>query len=388
MKQAKSTCYKQLSALITPLIVASALAACGGRGDDDDDVVTTATGQFKDSNAAGIGYSSGAQNGVTDAQGRFIYEVGETVRFAVGGVTLGTTAGKPVVTPVDLVAGGSTDSSEVQNIVRFLLMLDEDSDPSNGISISSSVQGIAETWEQVDFTDADQSTQLMSIVSDVFSVDGVIRTLPDAVTAKAHMEETLGCIYAGGYTGTFSGDDRGTFGILVHPDGDVEGIAYSKIYDEYTELAAATSISYDQMVTFASDFNAVAGSYEGRFTSVNTLAGTWDYPPDAESGTFAGSRIGGTADARYRFTGRYEGDDHGLFTFDVDGSNKVSGVAYSVAFDELFTFDGSVSGTALSAVSSEGGMISGTLDTDTGELSGTWSGDGTGDFEGSGCSLN
>jgi hypothetical protein len=387
----KSVHIKQLPTLIITLIVASTLTACGGGGGGSND--TTATGTFKDSNTAGLSYSSGAQVGVTDSDGNFTYEVGEKVTFAIGGVTLGTTDGKPVVTPVDLVAGGSSASLEVQNIVRFLLMLDDDGDPTNGINISSAVQEIAKLWPQVDFAAADLSVELTSIISDAASVDvGVIHTLPDASTAQAHMEETLGCIYAGGYTGTFSGDDSGSIAILVEPDGYVEGVAHSALHDEYTELESAT-ISYGNNVTFKSDFDEFEDPYfEGSFTSVNTVEGTWGDPVEDGKGTFSVSRIGGKADAQYRFTGLYYSDDeeeNGVFTFDIDSSNNVAGVAYSVTDNKIYTIDGSVSGNSVSADSSDGSTISGTLDKGTGELWGTWSdGDLSGEFDGSGCSLN
>ena len=51
------------------------------------------------------------------------------VTFSVGGVALGTVAAEEVITPVDLVPDGTTDTPAVQNIVRFLMMLDDDGDP-------------------------------------------------------------------------------------------------------------------------------------------------------------------------------------------------------------------------------------------------------------------
>jgi hypothetical protein len=102
-------------------------------------------------------------------------------------------------------------------------------------------------------------------------------------------------------------------------------------------------------------------------------------------------RIGGDKDAVYRFTGNYSGSDFGLFSFDVNASNSVTGVTYSVAADELFTLSGTVSGTSLTATSSSGTSITGTLDTSTGSLGGTWNDSEGGlsrKFFGSGCNLN
>ncbi len=98
------------------------LAACGGGGGSGGSV-TTASGVFKDSNVSGMSYTSGGQIGTTGTDGSFTYEVGQAVTFSIGGVTIGSTTGQSVVTPVDLIPDGSSSTLQVLNIVRFLLML-------------------------------------------------------------------------------------------------------------------------------------------------------------------------------------------------------------------------------------------------------------------------
>lgn len=380
------------------LLLVVFLAACGGGGTPDDtnpptddtNPPTTAIGQFKDSNIAGISYVSGEQSGVTGSDGSFTYEVGETVTFSIGGVTIGTSIGKSIITPIDFVSGGSSSSVEVQNIVRFLLMLDDNGDQSDGINISPSVQTIAESWSQVDFSTADLSSELVTFISDAASVDGGLHTLPDADAARAHLESTLRCSYAGAYKGTFSGDDSGSFGFLVDAsNGNVTGIAYSTVFDEYAGLIGMVPISYDQDVAFVSGIAGEGGTFGGQFTSVNEVSGSWQTGPDG--GSFSGSRIGGAVDAAFRFTGVYSGGGFGLFTFDVSESNDVTGVAYSISDDELLPFSGTVSGTSLTVSASDGSGAVGTLNTATGELSGTWDDPVeslSGTFFGSGCALN
>ncbi len=377
---------------IIAISVALTVSACGGSSDDNSGGVSTATGQFKDSNTAGIRYVSGGQSGITGADGSFTYEVGKTVTFSIGGVTIGTSNGKLVVTPVDLVSGGSSGSVEVQNIARFLIMLDDDGNPSNGINISSSVQAAAKNWTQVDFSAADISTELTAIISDAISADGGGHVLPDASAAQAHLESTLRCSYAGAYQGTFSGDDSGTFGVLVHAiSGIVEGPAYSPGDKDHFYIGGKTPISYDQNVTFVSGVTTNATVFNGRFTSVNEVSGSWLNALSTDSGNYSGSRIGGATDAVYRFTGNYSGEDFGLFSFDVNASNNVTGVAYSVVDDELLTVSGTVSGATLAATVSDGTTIDGTLDTAKGLLKGEWNNSAkglSGKFSGGGCKLN
>jgi len=368
--------------------VALTVSACG----DSSDGVTIATGQFKDANTGGISYVSGGQSGITGSDGSFTYEVGKTVTFSVGAVTLGTSNGKSVVTPVDLVSGGSSTSVDVQNIVRFLMLLDVDGDPSNGINVSAPVQTIAETWSQIDFSAADLSAELTAVITDAASADNRAAILPSASAAQAHLESTLLCSYAGAFKGTFSGGDNGNFGILIDAsNGNVEGVAYSIPEEEYISLSGTTPIGYDQDVEFVSGNTTSGATFSGQFASVDDIAGSWQNSILSINGSFSGARIGGAIDAQYRFTGNYIGNDFGLFSFDVNDSNNVTGIAYSVAGDESFTVSGTVAGTTLTATASGGIAITGTLNTATGGLSGTWNNSAealSGTFSGSGCKLN
>jgi len=367
------------------------LASCGGGSSSGDTGSTaTAAGIFKDANTSGLSYVSGSQTGTTGADGSFTYEVGQPVSFSVGGVTIGTATGQSVVTPVDLVPGAGSSSTQVQNIVRFLMMLDSDGDPSNGIRISTATRAIAASWSPVDFSTTDLPAALVSIISDAASADGTPHALPDSASARSHLESTLLCTRAGAFRGTFTGTDTGTFGFLVDAKtGLLSGVAYSNTDQILLTLAGTAAVAFDRTGAFVSGNTSTGATFGGAFTSPDNVAGNWANSPD--SGTFAGGRIGGAADAAFRFTGSYTGGDSGLYSFDVDSADNITGVAYSVPDDQLYTLSGTVTGTTVSATSSGGASISGTLDKTTGSLSGTWadSTNGTsGSYTGSGCKLN
>ncbi|MCU7932099.1 MAG: hypothetical protein KZQ90_14955 [Candidatus Thiodiazotropha sp. (ex Codakia rugifera)] len=383
------------------------LISCGGGGGGGggSTTPTTATGVFKDNNVTGVTYTSGAQSGTTGSDGSFIYETGQPVSFNLGNVTLGSATGKSVITPIDLVPGGSSSSTEVLNLVRFLLMLDTDGDPSNGITVSSAVQAIAENWSAVDFTTGNLSSELVTIISDASSADGTSHTLPTTNTAQNHLETTLRCVRAGAYSGTFSGDDSGPFGVLVDAStGLLSGFAYSA-FDGLLSLSGSTAVSFDQSATFISGDVSSGATFSGQFTSPNSLSGNWNLSSTAESGSFSGSRIGGATNASYRFTGSFASNagspvaSNGLFTFDVDNSDNVTGVAHTVyasdgTENETVSFTGSLTGSSLVAQIMDGNAvdatITGTLNKTTGTLSGSWSDmDGnTGTYSGRGCKLN
>ena len=374
-------------------VLAGLLSACGGGGGGGGGEPAIETGIFKDSNVAGMSFVSGSQSGVTGADGSFTYERGQDVTFSLGGVIIGTATGAGVVTPVDLVNNGTPSSNEVRNIVRFLIMLDSDGDPDNGITISAAVQSVADTWTPIDFATADLDTAAATYVSDVSSADSRTAVLPDAEVAQTHLESTLRCSYSGAFRGTYSGDDRGTFGALVDATtGDVYGVAYSIPFDVLVSLASSEPIDYSQDVVFVIG-NSGFATFTGQFDSFDSGSGTWVASDSrgSASGTMTASRIGGSVDAVYRFTGQYTGDDSGLFTFDIDASDNITGVSYSVEFDQLDTLNVMLDGTSVSGTVSGGAVVNGTLNKETGALSGTWSNaaDGTsGTFEGGGCKLN
>jgi len=110
-----------------------------GTGDDGSSLVVK-TGYFVDSAVAGVDFVSGGQTGTTDTAGTFTYEEGKQLSLSVGGVSLGTAKPDENVTPVDLVSGGTSESDAVVNLARFLQTLDDDGDPTNGISIGETVK--------------------------------------------------------------------------------------------------------------------------------------------------------------------------------------------------------------------------------------------------------
>ena len=342
-------------------------------------------GQFKDANVEGLEYrTSGGHTGVTDSDGMFICEEDGTVTFSVGGVEIGTSDCKLVVTPVDLVPGGSLDSAEVKNIVRFLLVLDEDADRSNGIKISESVRQAARGWN-LDFDANNFAASIDSIVEDIAQVYDDDRAVTDENEAKDHLQRTLRCSYSGVYTGTFSGNDQGRFGVLVDSrTGAITGVSYSTMYDEFNIQMGTRAIALEQReITFNGSNSLGDGGFVGRFTSVDMITGSWSWedPEDSDSqidetGTFSGTRIGSDRGAKYRVTGFWRNpsdlEDYGFFAFDVDAQGQLTGVGYSVGEDRLFKADNGIANISLESLEAmaAGETIIGKLHPD-GKFSGT-----------------
>lgn len=371
-------------------IAVSLISSCGGESGPSGP--TTATGQLKDSNVEGVRYVSGEQTGFTGPDGSFIYEVGNTVTFSIGGVTLATVNGKSVIHPVDFVTDGSSANTIVRNIVRFLLMLDTDGNPDNGIQVSAAVRSTAENWTQIDFNTGNLDLAVAAFISDVASANASAPVLPDTNTAIAHMESTFLCAYSGAFVGTFNGSDQGTFGFLIDAlNGDVIGVGYSTLDDLGFFIEGSTPIAINSEVDFISGSSSTGATFSGSFPTINTVSGNWQNSPNL-SGAFSGVRVGGALNATHRFTGRFDGTDAGLFAFDVDRNGNISGRGYTVFGHVTFALSGSVdiNGNLTASIPGESALlISGNLNRSTGSLSGTWSNSpGGGSFSGSGCQLN
>jgi hypothetical protein len=384
------------------LLLSALLTACGGGSSGGSSGPGISTGQLKDSNVQGARYVTGARSGLTGADGSFSYESGSTVTFSIGGVTLGTAPGKRVIHPVDLVSNGSSSNTSVLNLARFLLMLDTDSTPDNGIQISDAVRAMAENWTQVDFATTDLDTALNSIISDVASANGSAPVLPSTNEAVAHIEDSFLCTHAGAIIGAFEGSDQGFFGLSVDPlSGKVLGSAYSPGRDLLYTFEAGTELEIKGQPRFTSegnnpfDISQPNMLFAGRYLDSDTISGTWTNA-SVGSGTFSGFRNSSQYNATYRFISRISGTDTGFFAFDVDANGNVTGQGYTVFEHRTFQLTGSVNGNGNLVAGIPGEtffILTGILDRATGSLQGTWENtlftpSGTGSFSGSGCKLN
>ena len=352
---------------------------------------TSSTGQFKDSNTIGLNYVSGTISGVTDSDGSFTYSVGNEVSFFIGGVSLGSTQGAPVVTPIDLVDGGSSNSDEVQNIARFLMMLDDDGEPENGISISSSVQEAAYDWDQIDFSSTNFEGDLSIVINSAIEADGGTHVLPSASEAKSHLESTLLCSYSGSFIGTYTGStDSGYFGITLDASsGYITGYIYSSLYESIDTINGDEPIGYDQDVAFTSGSVSTGATFNGNMTDTNSVAGEWDNSSDG--GSLSGTRIASEQKAEYHFSALYSSGDSDflVFAFNVSEDNDVSGIAYDLVHNKTVNLSGSLVNTSFNATGGDGSEFSGTMNKDSGVINGDWISDSSfGSFSGSGCKLN
>ena len=196
-------CFKKIALLTGTIAV---LSGCGAESTTNVKVLPdpALTGQFVDSPVAGLGYrSESVTNGVTDENGEFSYFRGEQLTFYIGDLELPATAASSIITPLRVFATDSAFNSGVVNTLRLLQSLDQDGDPSNGITISSDAAAsaqmvLAEGQTAADFFNRSPEEFAADVETWLANAGGSTSTLVPAEQAVTHfvdyLEATLGTL--------------------------------------------------------------------------------------------------------------------------------------------------------------------------------------------------
>ncbi|NVD75010.1 esterase-like activity of phytase family protein [Duganella sp. BJB1802] len=175
------------------LAVFSVLAGCGG-SDTAAPAKTPTTGVFLDGAVENLDYVAGtAAKASTSAKGEFTCYAGDTVSFSIGGIALGSAPCAATITPLQLAGVTDIKDAKVVNRLLALQLLDEDSDPSNGIKIAADVK-TALAAKSADFSlEATAFNTAMSANLTAAGVKYAARTIDDSRRAlvREHFEDTL-----------------------------------------------------------------------------------------------------------------------------------------------------------------------------------------------------
>lgn len=189
---------KQLALSALPFAFAALVAACGGGGSGGDGSSGgggsgsgETRGVLLDSPVANVGYRTETKEGVTDAEGRFDYEPGETVTFFIGDLEFPPIDTASIVTPLDFAGTDDPLNDSVVNMIRLLQTLDKDGDPSNGIEITDAAKAAA---TQLDFNVSKEAFESSTAVESlIFNAgqDNAVAGLVSVAEAVQHFTNTL-----------------------------------------------------------------------------------------------------------------------------------------------------------------------------------------------------
>lgn len=377
---------KNILPLSLSLALAAALSACGAGGEEEDQVVATTSGVFRDAPVSGLWYQSLTGNGYTNSKGEFPYKPGEVYTFFVGQLKLGSyTPGtdNAIVTPASLVPAGTPNREDIiVNMARFLMTLDINQDPSDGIEIERKIDAAATGWPAINFAtglDADTATskpQLILTGNGDATYPSIrkyyaSRTYSTKPEARTHLQDSMGCAYAGGYfaTRTVAGvQERVAF--ALSGDGAIQALQYipaptPAVARAYT--AAAGSFSYANLLS-ADGAEKELDSGGVKLVYKHLLSEADRVYVKAGSDFTTLSRIGGKPSAQYRLSGiltvpRAAGENHYVYVMDVNGT-LVSGRIVDIHTGTAADLTGTLNVGNLSANSTLSGrslMLSGSF---------------------------
>lgn len=372
--------------ILITLLASLVLVACGGSGgcagttilgvvasgsctSTGNSAPTVATGYFIDSAVQGLKYVSGGQSGVTGLDGSFRYEVGQSITFSIGGINLGTVpTAAAYITPIDLVSGGSITNQQVINITSFLMSLDTNRDPMDGIQISPTLQSSAGAWSSTNLSFEKSYNEFSTQVSNLTGL-----TLPTQAAAAAHLTSTLRCVQSGIFKGNFAGSENGRFGYYSDATTGMVSGAYHGTASGTGN--GAEPISLDQQSSFVTGATSSGARFTGSVSSTgnnkfNSITGSWTGLSN-RSGNFSGTRLGGDIAAKYRISGYFQTatPDYLVYALDIGANQIITGHLYSVIYDNTYPISGNLTASQINATATSGESISATIERTTGAVS-------------------
>ena len=212
------------------LLLVSCLWGCGGGGGGVYIPVSSqvrATGVFVDGPVQGLTYvtTPGGIKGVTGAGGTYDYLPGDTVRFTIGDLVIGSATAKGVITPLDLAAksgltGAALDSAAVR-IVQVLMTLNSSVDPVQAMVINPGLltSALGAHFQQIDILNP--ATDLTALVQEL-----TVKPLVDTTIAGQHLNDTMATIALSAHSGEYIALDAAgntALYIVAYNNGTVTG---------------------------------------------------------------------------------------------------------------------------------------------------------------------
>ncbi|HHE0437630.1 TPA: hypothetical protein ACN35C_004482 [Vibrio parahaemolyticus] len=278
------------------LVFTALLAGCGGGSNSSDSDIQVQEGYFRDAPVIGLSYETETQSGTTGQDGSYHYIEGERVTFSVGSLTIGQATASPILTPIEITSFLSPSALDNINIVRVLMMLDEDRNPHNGIVVSEVLKtalGESIDASNIDIRTTEGADELQILLSQV--VPGL--DLPTNDEAIGHFNETVRCSLSGIFYGSYSGDGEGDFIVAIEPQ-TLEPVGVFQPSDSYdTEWYGISGPQLElrggeQPVALgaASDIGEFSGVQFTSSFSFDDVSGRWEQD-ETERGSLLGERF-------------------------------------------------------------------------------------------------
>jgi hypothetical protein len=204
--------------------------------DEDTDTPQAAdkSGVILDSLVQGLSYSAtpSGKSGITGADGRFNYSVGDTLSFTLGNLSIADFTPPADQGTLVTLADIAVDDAQAVQIGRVLQTLDADGDATNGINLVGDFSGAS----VIDFSNEETVTASLEDLANFLDAGGEIRTIVSTEDAEQHIETSL----ANAQTVTLTWTESTTNPEPALIEGDeVVVVKDSSVTDEYIENGLA-----------------------------------------------------------------------------------------------------------------------------------------------------
>ena len=199
-------------------------------------------------NVEGLSYQTDSQLGAyTQPDGVFEFLPGEMISFFIGPYKLGSALAKPIMTPIDFIEGAqSLNHSQVVTMTRFLMSLDTDQNPDNGIQILEEIYHSRALYASQHLPITDLPTNLLNVTAGKTHEQLQLAFMnPTSLSIdyhepsdnnkygwksdkaiKSYLSNFLTDLIQGEYEGnvtSYSGAFVGQWSLTVHPSGQIKG---------------------------------------------------------------------------------------------------------------------------------------------------------------------
>ncbi|MFQ2276489.1 hypothetical protein [Aeromonas hydrophila] len=169
------------------------LTACGGGGDEggnsgggtDTGSKPLHTAIFLDAAVAGLNYRCANYSSITNANGEFLFNDGDSCSFTLGNQLLGSVtlkAGGSLVTPYTL---AGDDKNKAIRIAALLQTLDSDNNPENGITLDKAQVA------QLGIIELGSDDAFNTSLVEALKTAGLTKDVVSLAAAKDHLSATL-----------------------------------------------------------------------------------------------------------------------------------------------------------------------------------------------------
>lgn len=257
-----------VSSLSSSAVSVSSIASSETSSNQASSPAPVVTGVFLDAAVSNMGYRTATQEGVTNNNGEFTYQIGELITFYIGGLELPSVVAASIITPLDIANTESLTDNQLINILRLLQSLDADGDASNGIEITAAAIAAGAI---LDFTLPPEVFEQSPAVKELLQASGSVnQELISAEQAVAHFQTTLNLI-----NGSSSSSSSQSSMIDVETSSSVnssEGLVVSSSSINSNDATnSSSSIDGELNVFFSETFD---GATESNFYSTYRVNGS------------------------------------------------------------------------------------------------------------------